>query len=461
MLALARKLIPQPTLVRRVVLALMLAFCGVWLILLAVMFFSATSQGSLDDSVTDVGNGLLKSLEPLTQPGEARAVAAATSNQINYLYERSGTPAAMLVQLDDAQGQRLYLSAQAQGTPVPVALRAGELHDSTIGGRVFRVFHGTAGAWRVTVAGSRVDDAWLLQTLGTDLATYLLIALPLILLPVWLAVTSGMRPLRDLSNRVAARGSDDLAPLGLTPRYAELKPLAAALDDLLSQLRARVAREHQFVHDAAHELRTPMAVISMQAHVLALESDAGERRIAELQLDSAIARASHLTQQLLLLAKADGGVAQPSLVNIAELTRQELLHAARRALDSGHDLSLDAPETLAFTVEIPSYQSILANLLDNALRYVPSGGRIAVQLNETGQALELSVADDGPGIAAALQESVFERFHRGSDQSVTGSGLGLAIVRQAAQRLRGSVRLTPGLDGRGCTFTVTIPRSPN
>ncbi|MBY0243790.1 MAG: HAMP domain-containing histidine kinase [Burkholderiaceae bacterium] len=450
----------QPTLVRRVVLALMLAFLGVWLILLAVLFFSATSQESLDQSVTDVGDGLLMSLAPLVQAGEASAVAAATSSQINYLYQRSGTPAAMLVQLDDHQGRRLYLSAQARGVELPAALRAGELQDGVIGGRVYRVFHGAAGPWRVTVAGSRVDDVWLLKSLGADLAGYLLIALPLTMLPVWLAVTGGLRPLRELSRRVAARGSDDLAPLGLTPPYAELRPLAAALDDLLAQLRARVAREHQFVHDAAHELRTPMAVISMQAHVLALESDAAQRRIAGQQLDDAIARASHLTQQLLHLAKADGGNVLPAAVDIAELTRQELLHAARRALDSGHELSLDAPDALPFKLEIPSYQSILANLLDNALRYVPSGGRIAVQLRMADQLLQLSVADDGPGIAAELRETVFERFHRGSDHVAPGSGLGLAIVRQAVQRMRGNVRLTAGLDGRGCTFTVTIPCAP-
>lgn len=448
----------QPTLVRRVVLALLLAFCGVWLILLAVLFFSATSQDSLDASVTDVGNGLLMSLAPLAHAGEATAVAAATSNQINYLYQRSGTPAVMLVQLDDQRGRRLFLSSQAAGAPLRQAATPGALQDATIAGRAFRVFEGATGPWRVTVAGSRVDDAWLLQSLGADLARYLLIALPLILLPVWLAVTRGLQPLRALSERIAARSHDDLSPVGLSPRHAELKPLAGALDGLLAQLRARAARDQQFVQDAAHELRTPMAVISLQAHVLARESDAAERRVAEQQLDNAIARASHLTQQLLHLAKVDGGVAQPVQVDIAELTRLELLHAARRALESGHDLSLDTPDTLPFTLEIAAYQSILINLLDNALRYVPDGGRIAIALRADDGQLVLSVADDGPGIAAGLRDAVFERFHRGDTGQSPGSGLGLAIVRQAAHRLRGSVRLAPGLDGRGCDFIVTIPR---
>jgi two-component system sensor histidine kinase QseC len=242
---------------------------------------------------------------------------------------------------------------------------------------------------------------------------------------------------------------DDLAPILITPRYAELKPLAAALDNFLARLRAKVGREHAFVQDAAHELRTPLAVISVQAHVLTKEPDAHGRHLAQQQLELAIARASHLIGQLLQLARVDSAGA-----------RQELVHAARTAMNNDLELSLEAPGALPFTLDVHAFQSILHNLLDNALHYVPAGGRIEVTLDHDNGMLTLVVADDGPGIAAEERALVFERFHRRQGHDKPGSGLGLAIVKQAAQRLRATIQLTTGLDGGGCAFVLAIATRP-
>ncbi|NHZ34216.1 sensor histidine kinase [Massilia rubra] len=445
----------RPTLVRRVVLSLLMAFAIAWLLLLAVMYVSANDQAAEDKGVEDVGRGLVASLARLDNAGEARAVAAATSEQIDLLYRANDIPVVMLVELTDRDGTRLYLSPAAGSARLAGDPRS--LTTALVNGRTFRVFKGGAGRWSVALAVSRVDDTFLLLTLGRDLVVYLLIAFPCFLLPVWIAVSRGMRPLRQLSELIAARGTDDMSPTGVDPAYVELKPLVGALDRFLAQLREKIAREHGFVQDAAHELRTPMAVISAQAHVLAFEPEPEGRREAQRHLDHAIARASHLIGQLLALARVDNArLGEAATIDVAHLVRHHLARAAQAAMDKDIELALEAPERLPFTLEVPAFQSILDNLLDNALRYAGAGANVVVGLDQEDGCLTLAVADDGPGIAQADLAHVFERFYRARSQDTTGSGLGLAIVRQAALRMNGTVALEPGLGGRGCRFVVRI-----
>ena len=280
------------------------------------------------------------------------------------------------------------------------------------------------------------------------------------LLPVWLAVRLGLRPLQRLADLIARRGSSDLSPIGYDPPQAELKPLTSALERMLRQLRDKLTQERAFVHDAAHELRTPMAVIAAQAHALAGAADAAERERAQLHLEQAIARASHLTQQLLDLALLDD--AQPSApkrVDVAQFARGLLAQAAPQAMARGIELALEAPDSLRAEVDVPALQSVLENLLHNAIRHVPDGAQVAMTLRVEDGRLALLVADDGPGIPAAERERVFERFHRGAGAHETpGSGLGLAIVKQAVHRMGGEVAIVDGLaPGRGVGFSVRLP----
>jgi len=172
-------------------------------------------------------------------------------------------------------------------------------------------------------------------------------------------------------------------------------------------------------------------------------------------MDHAIARSSHLVQQLLALAHID--VLRPlsaSEVDVAQLARKEMTLLAPAAADRDIELSLEAPDSLKLQLEPQALQSVLHNLLDNAIRYGREGGRVVVELTDLAGGLVLSVADDGPGIAPEDRDLVFDRFYRGAGHDATGSGLGLAIVKEAAMRLGGGVRLTTGLEGNGCGFTV-------
>jgi signal transduction histidine kinase len=332
------------------------------------------------------------------------------------------------------------------------------LVEQQLNGANYHVLRIDGARWRLSLGETRSGDSWLLARLSQDLALSVLISFPFVLLPTWLAVARGLRPLRQLSRSIAKRGPDDLAPLGVAPSYAELMPVTEALDRLFAQLRSKIAREHAFVQDAAHELRTPLAVITFQAHVLARASGVGERQLAAQQMEQAVARASRLIAQLLELARIDA--ASPALwtrLDVAALLRQELALAAPMAMAADIELALEAPDRLPFELEESAFRSVLQNLLGNALRYVQAGGQVLIELSQQQDRLCLSVADDGPGIAAADRALVFERFYRVSGNEQSGSGLGLAIVAQAVARMRGTLRLEAGIGGRGCRFLVELP----
>ena len=170
--------------------------------------------------------------------------------------------------------------------PAPTARMAA----INVGGQAYWIAQLDAGPWMLAMGEPAVSDGWMLGWLLSDLTGPILLAFPLVLVPLWVTVRRGIRPVRDLARRLEQRDGGDLSPLALDMRYAELQPLATAFDAMLERLRNHVRRERAFVQDAAHELRTPMAAIAAQAHVLARAPDAAQRRHAEEALDHALAR---------------------------------------------------------------------------------------------------------------------------------------------------------------------------
>lgn len=445
----------RPTLALRLVLTLLMAFGVIWVVLIAFYYWQENGQANIDREQRIRGDIVTAALAKFDNPEQASAAIAIYSDFFNNGLRHAGVPGYFLMQLEDRHGRRLFISAEAGGA----SLRgiAGTFTDHIVNGEPYHVYRGETAKWTVLIGEPRLDSRWLLARLGSNLGMSMLISFPLVLLPVWFAVSRGLRPLRRLSDSIAARGPDDLSPLGCDPEYAELKPVASAMDQLLARLRSKIAREHAFVEDAAHELRTPMAVISAQVHVLEKATGPDERRAAGQHLEHAIARASHLVQQLLDLARIDSAAASTiGAVDVAQLVRHEMAVAAPAAMARAIDLSLEAPDMLMLRVESHAFQSIVQNLLANALRYVQQGGQVVVELVVQHGVLVLAVADNGPGIAAGEQALVFERFYRVAGNDASGSGLGLAIVAQAVKRLHGTVRLETGIDGRGCAFIVEL-----
>jgi signal transduction histidine kinase len=183
-----------------------------------------------------------------------------------------------------------------------------------------------------------------------------------------------------------------------------------------------------------------------------------ERQRAYGLLNQAIGRASHLAQQLLLLATLDSTQRSASRhIDVAQAARELLAQAAPQALARGMELSLEAPDHLPCPVDEPAFASILLNLVDNAIRYGRADGNVAVTLRCDGERLLLQVQDDGPGIPAAEHALVFERFYRCVGEETSGTGLGLAIVKQAALRMGGRALITDGLERQGVGFLVSLP----
>jgi signal transduction histidine kinase len=283
-----------------------------------------------------------------------------------------------------------------------------------------------------------------------------LLILVWVLVVTWLAARGGFQPLVALAAQLGTRKPGELAPVVDTQRYRELSPIVDELNGLLAREAARLETERGFLADAAHELRTPLAAVAAQAHLLATTAEPQMRTVAATELQHGIDRVSHLLTQLLTIARLEsghpGGPAE--LLDVAELCRKRIAALSALARIRGVQLQLEAPERMLVHLQRSSFASILDNLVDNAIRYAATGGQVLVRLAGNPNGFKLEVLDDGPGIAADQRAKVFERFYRlpGSDQP--GSGLGLAIVKRLVESQRATLALVEGLCGRGIGFEI-------
>lgn len=433
----------HPSLGRRLVFTLMLAFGLVLLVLMGKDYLEFTQQPSL-------GQQLSENLGPLLGVVEDPASAARLTQQLEQRIQQTNRRhAPFYLALLDAQGALVY---HDPAEPAQATLRA----------QGYQIQTTPAGPWQLRLAQPPLPSTTLLELLVEDLGPYLLIAFPCILLPLMLAVHLGLRPLRQLAAHLDQRSGEDFSPLPPALSYQEVQPMLGAFNGLLARLGQQRQREQAFIHDAAHELRTPLAVISAQAHLLARAENVAERSAAQAGLENALQRAAHLSHQLLTLARLEQAPPTPPAQawDAAALAQQLLAQAFPRAEAQGQQLALEAPDSLPVRFPQAAFHSILQNLLDNALHYTPAGSQIQIRLEAQANTLRLTVADDGPGIPEALRSKLFERFVRGAGLHTPGSGLGLAIVQEAARQLGGNVQLGPGLEGRGAGFVLTLPAAP-
>jgi len=244
-----------------------------------------------------------------------------------------------------------------------------------------------------------------------------------------------------------------------------VQPLVHALNGLLGRLERALVAQRAFIADAAHELRTPLTAVHLQAQLVERAATDDERRAAMQTLKRGLDRATHLVEQLLTLAREEPDVAiRPfAPVDLAALARSVVGEQAAIAAARGLDLGLERADPAVVEGDAAGLRTLLSNLVDNALRYTPRGGRVDVAVESQGTGAAIIVRDSGPGIPAAERNRVFDRFYRAPNAAaadLAGSGLGLAIVRRVAERHGADVALGTGIaeDGReGLGVTVLFP----
>ncbi|MEW9582143.1 ATP-binding protein [Paraburkholderia sp. DGU8] len=334
----------------------------------------------------------------------------------------------------------------------------------------FSTEHTDRGDWRVygAIVGDNVvqlaQPLSVRNRLAADVALRtlwpLIVLLPLLGVAVWVIVGRGLRPLRRVTSALDTRHPEALDPLPDRRLPLEVQPLVRALNGLLERLATALDIQKAFVADAAHELRTPLAAVQIQAQLVGRAKDEAGRNEALADLQAGVTRATRLAEQLLALARAEpDGAAVTDAVDLCSLLHECVAAYAPLALDRGVDLGVEASEAATVTGDADALRVMLNNLIDNATKYTPRGGRVDVSLCVEGEHPVVRIADSGPGIDPAERERVFDRFYRAGASAnrartdVAGSGLGLAIVRRIATQHHATVSLDESPTG-GLQVTV-------
>jgi two-component system OmpR family sensor kinase len=264
-----------------------------------------------------------------------------------------------------------------------------------------------------------------------------------------------------MSQAVAKRRPDAMAPIAERGLPQELQPLAASLNDLLARLDAALGAQRRFTADAAHELRTPLTALKLQLDLARRAADPAARAAAFDDLDAGMGRAAHLVDQLLTLARVEPEslAARTTDVDLVELAKEAIVARAPVAADKGVDLGLARAAPAHVRGEPASLAILMSNLIDNALRYTPSGGRVDVGI-DGGMEPRVQRRGHGAGHSADERERVFDRFHRGDATAAAGSGLGLSIVRRIADAHHATLRLDTPPGGTGLLVEVRFPPRP-
>lgn len=380
--------------------------------------------------------------------------------QANHTRSDDDDDADVTVQRFDAATSAWTNGAGATPLALPATLADG-LGTVEAAGTSYRVLVRT-GASGARIAVAQLAD--FRDDLAAENAIHavlpLLVLMPILLLVAVTLVRRLFAPVDALAARVNARGEADLKPVAEAGVPEEVRPFIHAINGLLARVAQMVQTERRFVADAAHELRSPFAALSLQAERLARAelSDAARERLGALR--GGIERARSLLEQLLALSRAQSEAAPAGAATSVQATYRHVLEdllplAAAKRIDVGVVDAGDA-RVLAGALDL---RTLVKNLVDNAIRYTPEGGRVDLSVHAQGGHAVLRVIDTGPGIPPAERVRVFDPFYRVLGSGESGSGLGLSIVRTIAARQGGAVRLDAAdpLRQAGLCVTVTLP----
>ncbi|WP_229748141.1 ATP-binding protein [Lacimicrobium alkaliphilum] len=341
------------------------------------------------------------------------------------------------------------------------ALKEGVREENIQGLRwqVLAHFYPQTGYW-VMVAEPLHHRVELSEEMVLATLVPLVLSLPILAVLISVAIKQGLAPLHQLAKELQTKRADDLSALQLRDQKKELKPVVETINNLLARLDLAFARERRFASDAAHELRTPLSVLRLNAHNLEKELDSGSENL--LLLKQGVERMSHVVDQILLLNRTNPEHFSVKFekVDLYKIIQQVITELYPQIAQKQQHISLQGQSCMMQGDDF-SLRLLVQNLLTNANKYSPVHGQIEVSLNQNGERLELMVEDSGPGLNEQEYERVFDRFYRvGGDRhpsGVPGCGLGLAIVRHVLSLYHGHIYLGRSQRLGGLAARVVIP----
>lgn len=454
---------------RRLTLLILAGLALIWGIAVVSSYCQATHE------VAEWEDARLAELsEILAQLGQQDLVTLANARIDTRDEEKGGNPGAndeddddtlprdALFQVRDAQGHVLAGSPQlrvlhAWDLPLPpvsgartIVLGNAKWHTFTLRettfGHTVRVFE---------LANTRSD---LVSGVARRIARPVVLALPILASLVWFAIGWSLAPLRTLSDAIRTRDVNRLESVDIGHAPTEVRPLVDAINLLLSRLRQSFDRERAFTANAAHELKTPLAAIKVQAQVALGEPDRSLQRLAMERVVQGVDRSARLAEQLLLLARLDEHEKIASApLKPADVANDAILANEGNAQQKNMSVSLHGDADAEIDAEPVLIGILFDNLIDNAIKYGRPGGHIEVAVQQDGDRVHVSVRDDGPGVAAGDLAHLTGRFFRATGTHATGSGLGLSIVARIAEHFDANLHLGAGIAGRGLAVDVSFP----
>ena len=357
----------------------------------------------------------------------------------------------------NAQGQLLLVDRE--GVQLPFRHDATGFVDLAIDGKPWHVYYLQApdSGWLVAAGQrSRERDEVVWNLVASQLLPWLLV-LPVLLLAMGWAVQRALAPVRQLTNELQSRHADDLRPVAAEHAPDELQPMLAAMNGLFTRIGGTLERERRFTADAAHELRTPLAVLRAQWDVVRRARGEDERRQAEARLDAGMDRLDRLVTQLLALSRLEATESLPRMQPVAWVPLVEQAMSDALTLAERRHIELDCiwppPGTAALPMrgDADLLTVMLRNLLDNAVRYADPRSTVTLRFGTD----RLAVENEGPPLTEAVRARLGERFHRPDGQHESGSGLGVSIVRRIAALHGLALGYDTRADGRGVVATLS------
>ena len=355
-----------------------------------------------------------------------------------------------VVQVWTADGVRIFESAEQAALPQLAVLGFADVRAR---GTTYRVFSMQTSGLVIQVAQDMAARRNMAGALALRTIAPVALMAPLLMLIVWWVVSLSLAPVARVRTQVASRQADDLSAVSEEGLPDEVRPLVQELNLLFDRVRHAFDAQKHFVADAAHELRSPLAALKLQVQGLQRAPDASARDVAVSRLVAGIDRATRLVEQMLALARHEASMAagaKPEPADLAETARLVISDAVAAAQARRIDIGISHADAAAVVKGQPeALRMLLRNLVDNAVKYTPEGGRVDVGIAAQGGGVELSVDDSGPGLPEQERGRVLDRFYRSGEPQAPGSGLGLAIVKSIADLHGATVALaaSPSLGG--------------